>query len=45
MKPWQLRIDQARISVDMAIYDLNLWSLRDALIDAHRRGVVGARGH
>jgi phosphatidylserine/phosphatidylglycerophosphate/cardiolipin synthase-like enzyme len=33
-------IDQARISVDMAIYDFNLWSLRDALIDAHRRGVV-----
>jgi phosphatidylserine/phosphatidylglycerophosphate/cardiolipin synthase-like enzyme len=33
-------IDQARISVDMAIYDLNLWSIRDALIAAHRRGVV-----
>jgi phosphatidylserine/phosphatidylglycerophosphate/cardiolipin synthase-like enzyme len=32
-------IDQARISVDMAIYDLNLWSVRDALIDAQRRGV------
>jgi phosphatidylserine/phosphatidylglycerophosphate/cardiolipin synthase-like enzyme len=32
-------IDQARISVDVAIYDLNLWSLRDALINAHRRGV------
>jgi phosphatidylserine/phosphatidylglycerophosphate/cardiolipin synthase-like enzyme len=32
-------IDQARISVDVAIYDLNLWSIRDALIAAHRRGV------
>ncbi len=32
-------IDQARVSVDMAIYDLNLWSVRDALIRAHRRGV------
>jgi phosphatidylserine/phosphatidylglycerophosphate/cardiolipin synthase-like enzyme len=32
-------IDQARISIDMAIYDLNLWSVRDALISAHRRGV------
>ena len=33
-------IDQARISVDVAIYDLNLWSLRYALINAHRRGVT-----
>jgi phosphatidylserine/phosphatidylglycerophosphate/cardiolipin synthase-like enzyme len=33
-------IDQARISVDVAIYDLNLWSIRDALIAAHRRGVA-----
>jgi phosphatidylserine/phosphatidylglycerophosphate/cardiolipin synthase-like enzyme len=32
-------IDQARLSVDTAIYDLNLWSIRDALIAAHRRGV------
>jgi phosphatidylserine/phosphatidylglycerophosphate/cardiolipin synthase-like enzyme len=32
-------IDQARVSVDMAIYDLNLWSIRDALLAAHRRGV------
>jgi phosphatidylserine/phosphatidylglycerophosphate/cardiolipin synthase-like enzyme len=32
-------IHQARLSVDVAAYDLNLWSLRDALIDAHRRGV------
>lgn len=29
----------ARLSVDVAVYDLNLWSLRDALIDAHRRGL------
>jgi len=32
-------IGWARLSVDMAIYDLNLWSMRDALIAAHRRGV------
>jgi phosphatidylserine/phosphatidylglycerophosphate/cardiolipin synthase-like enzyme len=32
-------IDQARVSVDTAIFDLNLWSIRDALIAAHRRGV------
>ncbi len=32
-------IDAARLSVDVAIYDLNVWSVRDALIDAHRRGV------
>jgi phosphatidylserine/phosphatidylglycerophosphate/cardiolipin synthase-like enzyme len=32
-------IDQARVSVDTAFYDLNLWSIRDALIAAHRRGV------
>lgn len=31
-------IDTARVSVDVAIYDLNLWSIRDALIAAHRRG-------
>ncbi|OGO11598.1 MAG: hypothetical protein A2Y53_07095 [Chloroflexi bacterium RBG_16_47_49] len=33
-------IDQARLSVDVAIYDLNLWSIRDALIEAHRRGAT-----
>jgi phosphatidylserine/phosphatidylglycerophosphate/cardiolipin synthase-like enzyme len=33
-------IDQSRLSVDMSIYDLNLWSIRDALIAAHRRGVT-----
>ena len=38
-------IDQARLSVDAAIYDLNLWSIRDALIAAHRRGVERAPGH
>lgn len=32
-------IDQARVTVDIAIYDFNLWSLRDALMNAHRRGV------
>ena len=33
-------IDQARSSVDAAIYHLNLWSIRDALIAAHQRGVT-----
>jgi phosphatidylserine/phosphatidylglycerophosphate/cardiolipin synthase-like enzyme len=33
-------IRNARISVDVAALDLNLWSLRDALIDAARRGLV-----
>ena len=33
-------IGSARYSVDMAIYRLDLWSLRDALIDAHQRGVA-----
>jgi phosphatidylserine/phosphatidylglycerophosphate/cardiolipin synthase-like enzyme len=32
-------MDRARVSIDIAAYDLNLWSLRNALIDAHRRGV------
>lgn len=32
-------IQGARLSVDVAILDLNLWSLRDALVDAYRRGV------
>lgn len=32
-------IDAARYSVDVAIYRLDLWSVRDALIRAHRRGV------
>jgi phosphatidylserine/phosphatidylglycerophosphate/cardiolipin synthase-like enzyme len=33
-------IDLAQFSVDMAMYHLDLWSVRDALIRAHRRGVV-----
>jgi phosphatidylserine/phosphatidylglycerophosphate/cardiolipin synthase-like enzyme len=33
-------IDRARISVDMAAYSLNLWSIRDALIHAYQRGVA-----
>ncbi len=32
-------INQARVTVDIAVQQLNLWSLRDALIDAHRRGI------
>lgn len=32
-------IYNARSSVYMAIYDLNLWSIRDALLDAYARGV------
>lgn len=33
-------IDQAQVSVDMAIYDLNLWSITNAVINAHRRGIT-----
>ena len=33
-------LDRARLSVDVAAYSLNLWSIRDALINAHKRGVV-----
>ena len=32
-------IDEARLSVDVAIYSFSLWSIRDALIDAFHRGV------
>ncbi len=32
-------IDSAKYSVDMAIYALDLWSIRDALLSAHRRGI------
>jgi phosphatidylserine/phosphatidylglycerophosphate/cardiolipin synthase-like enzyme len=32
-------IDRAQTSVDVAVYDFNLWSLRDALIRAAERGV------
>lgn len=33
-------IDKAHLSVDVAAYSLNLWSIRDALIHAYQRGVV-----
>jgi phosphatidylserine/phosphatidylglycerophosphate/cardiolipin synthase-like enzyme len=33
-------IDNARLSVDMAIYDFDLGNLRIALVNAHRRGVT-----
>lgn len=33
-------IDSARLSVDAAVYDLNLFTVRNALIDAHQRGVT-----
>jgi phosphatidylserine/phosphatidylglycerophosphate/cardiolipin synthase-like enzyme len=33
-------IDGGRLSVDVAAYSLNLWSIRDALIHAHQRGAV-----
>ncbi|MBU2611802.1 MAG: DUF1669 domain-containing protein [Chloroflexi bacterium] len=33
-------INSARLSVDLAVYSLNLWSIRDALLAAHHRGVV-----
>ncbi len=32
-------IDNARLTVDAALYDLDLWSIRDALLRAARRGV------
>jgi len=32
-------ISQARVSVDVAAYSLNLWEIRDALLDAQRRGI------
>ncbi len=33
-------IDSAQFSIDMAMYHLDLWSIRDALIRAQRRGVL-----
>ena len=33
-------LDQARTGIDAALYDLNLWSVRNALIRAHERGVL-----
>lgn len=32
-------IQNARVSVDTAMHFLNLWSIRDALLDANRRGI------
>lgn len=32
-------IEAARLTVDVAIYNLNLWSIRNALLDAWQRGV------
>jgi phosphatidylserine/phosphatidylglycerophosphate/cardiolipin synthase-like enzyme len=37
--PLAAAIDEARLSVDVAIYSLSLDSIRDALIRAHNRGV------
>lgn len=33
-------IRQAQLSVDVAVYEFNLWSVRDALLDAQRRGLT-----
>ena len=33
-------LDDARHQIDAALYDLNLWTIRNALIRAHERGVV-----
>ena len=32
-------IENAKLSIDIAVYDLNLWGIRDALREAHQRGV------
>ena len=32
-------IDRARLSVDVAAFDIDLWDVRDALLAAHRRGI------
>ncbi|MBI5951056.1 MAG: DUF1669 domain-containing protein [Chloroflexi bacterium] len=37
--PLATAIDSARLSVDVAVYSLSLNSVRDALINAHKRGV------
>jgi phosphatidylserine/phosphatidylglycerophosphate/cardiolipin synthase-like enzyme len=37
--PLAASIDAARLTVDVAVYSLNLRSIRDALIRAHQRGV------
>ncbi|MEK7682538.1 MAG: hypothetical protein AAB321_00640 [Chloroflexota bacterium] len=36
-------IDQAQYTVEVAAYEFDLWSLRDALIRAHRRGATVRR--
>ena len=33
-------LDEARVQIDAALYDLNLWTVRNALIRAHDRGVI-----
>jgi phosphatidylserine/phosphatidylglycerophosphate/cardiolipin synthase-like enzyme len=33
-------LDDARHQIDAALYDLNLWTIRNALIRAHERGVI-----
>jgi len=33
-------LDQARFQIDAALYDLNLWTIRNALLRAHNRGVL-----
>ncbi len=40
IRPWQRRLHSARVSVDIAVLDLNLWSIRDALLEAYDRGVL-----
>ncbi len=39
-RPLAEAIRAARVGVDVAVLQLNLWSVRDALLDAHRRGVT-----
>jgi len=39
-EPLVAALDQARLSIDVAAYSLDLWSIRDALINAQKRGVV-----
>jgi len=39
-EPLAESISAARVSVDLAIYDLNLASIRDALLNAYQRGVA-----
>ena len=36
---WRKPSGKTRFSVDVAVLQLDLWSIRDALLDAHRRGV------